>query len=69
MKQEIKALHTLLSERRRLVRLQESLLSALIETRLKLDSIEAENAFAAVLHCCSDYADSESDSSSEDGSI
>ena len=46
-----------LAERRRLVRLQESLVLQLVEAKLKLDAIERESAFAAVLHCCSDYAE------------
>lgn len=57
MKQEIKAIHTLLAERRRLIRLQESLVLQLVEAKLKLDAIEQESAFAAVLHCCSDYSE------------
>jgi hypothetical protein len=57
----------LLAERRRLIRLQESLVLQLVETKLKLDAIEQERAFAAVLHCCSDY--SEDDGGSEDSGI
>lgn len=54
----MKPLKELLVKRRRLVRLQECLINQLTETRLKLYEVEAEAANAAVLFCCSDYADS-----------
>ena len=61
MKQEIKALHLLLAERRRLIRLRESLILQLVETGLKISDIEAESAFSAVMICSGDYAGEESD--------
>ncbi|MGD0951972.1 MAG: hypothetical protein ABR985_06195 [Methanotrichaceae archaeon] len=61
----ISDLRELILERRRLIRLQECLVNQLVETRLKLDAIEQESAFAAVMACCGDYSGDESDGGSE----